>query len=598
MNRNRELYKQLRSGRARFYPADFHVHSPASADLRLPPRFENLSAETQTRLAGIPPQTANNPLEYESRVIDALPPSSFFDTLLERRDAMLIATEAEDGEDWAIIAVTDHNVCKYACDVATHAWAQLHRHRLIVLPGIELTVSYPVPPGNTLASAHLLCIFSPNVTNSDIRIAIVAAAGINWEFGETAILQSLPDFVNKVRHHSVYPAICIAAHVGSSEGVQNETRKAILSRRDAAISRIRGELQVGDDPDADTLRERSKQLEHERAPADQIAIEVLDLIGRCGFDALQVRGRADEIHYKRLHRFREQMGRAVPIVCSDAHRQEDVFSSEVGVPHIKLAGLSARMDPKELFSSVRQALRLGETRFTYIFPEVPQYWISGLEITPDATDAARFWPFAASGSGESMSFVLPLSRNLNCIIGGRGSGKSAALEALAFVAKQADFNELERTRDEGTLDYYGRAKANFGGCNLKLCWQFVKHGLATTLPKRAVFASRYFDPGDRHLPATYFSVDDTELLYDQIPECDIQYYRLGQIEKQAGATHLRDLFDQICGKLIQDHERQITQLTSQLQVQRAEMVQVSKGINQLTQDGSPLRDYVRRKRLI
>lgn len=594
---NRELHKQLRSGRARFYPADFHIHSPASADVRLSPRFGELSAESQTRLASVPEKTAKSPVEYESRVIDAFPPSCFYDSLLDRRGAILIATEAEDGDDWAIVAVTDHNVCKYACQVATHAWAQLGSHRLIVLPGIELTVIYPVPPDSILASAHLLCIFSPSVTDSDIRIAIGAAAGINWTFGEALTLQSLSDFVNKVRHHSEYPAICIAAHVGSSEGVQNETRKAILSQLDAAISRIRGELQVGDDPDAVALRERSKQLEQERAPADQIAIEVLDLIGGCGFDALQVRGRADETHYKRLHRFREQMGRAAPIVCSDAHRQEDVFSSEAGVPHIKLADLSARMDTKELFDSVRKALRLGETRFTYISPEAPQYWISGLEIAPDAPDAVRFWPFATTRYGEPMSFVLPLSRNLNCIIGGRGSGKSAALEALAFVAQQPGFDGFERTREEDLPDHYGRAKANLAGCKLKLCWQFVKYDQAAILPKRAVFASRYFDPGHRHQPVTYSSVDGIELLHDQIPECDIQYYRLGQIEKQAGAAQLRELFDRICGKRIQDHEQQIAQLAGQLQVQRDEMVQVSRNINQLTQESAPLRDFVRRKRL-
>jgi hypothetical protein len=96
MNRNRELHKQLRSGRARFYPADFHTHSPASADVRLSPRFGELSAETRTRLAGIPEKAAKNPAEYESRVIDAFPPSYFYDSLLDRRDAIVIATEAED----------------------------------------------------------------------------------------------------------------------------------------------------------------------------------------------------------------------------------------------------------------------------------------------------------------------------------------------------------------------------------------------------------------------------------------------------------------------------------------------------------------------
>ncbi|MBU0767942.1 MAG: hypothetical protein KJ687_02460, partial [Proteobacteria bacterium] len=46
---------------------------------------------------------------------------------------------------------------------------------------------------------------------------------------------------------------------------------------------------------------------------------VLGLIGDCGFDALQVASEEDEVHYRYLHRYKQNFGRAVPIIASDAH---------------------------------------------------------------------------------------------------------------------------------------------------------------------------------------------------------------------------------------------------------------------------------------
>ncbi|MDD5007382.1 MAG: AAA family ATPase [Syntrophorhabdaceae bacterium] len=598
MSRNREFLRQLSSARARFYPADFHVHGPASADLRNASRFSQLSREVQNILNSIPANITKNPADYEAKVISRYPPSEFYKSLLARRDAILSEMDTEDGGNWAIVALTDHNVCKYSCELASQAWDKLKEHCLIVMPGIELTVNYPVPP-NSLASAHLLCIFSAKTSDSDIRMAVTYAAEDNWEFGQSLTLKCLPTFVQKIRHHKDYPAICIAAHIGSSSGVQSETRNAILSRLDAAISRTRGELSSGDTPDVDGLHERLAQLEGER-DSEEIALEALDLVGRCGFDALQVKGRTDEIHYRLLHRFKGEMGRAVPIVCSDAHRQEDVFATESGIPHLKLSSLSSGMDSKQVFNAIARALRLGETRFSFVPPSAPFYWISGIEIYRDAPQAAQFWPFGVDADSKSKPFVLPLSRNLNCFIGGRGSGKSAALEAIAFLCKESDFNgfsDKNKQEMEEHYEYYSRAQATLSGCNLKACWQYVDREQAKSLPKNALFASRYFDPTHHHPAVTYFSAEDSELVPEQIPEHHIQYYRLGEIEKQAGPSQLRVLFDQICGKQIGVHEALISRLLVRLREQRAEMVGVSKKIAELTQIGSSLRQYALRKRL-
>jgi hypothetical protein len=249
MSGNRQLHEKLRSGRAKFYLSDLHVHSPASPDVRLPQRFENLSEEAKGLLEQIPVSTTNDPVQYEAQAIQLFPPATFLSSIIAQRDEILAGTEAENTDNWALVAITDHNLCKYATELASYAWTQLAENRLIVLPGIELGISYAVPPDGQRASAHLLCIFAPNTSDSDVRIAIHDAGGLDWTPGQGLDLELLPDFVNKLRNHARYPAICIAAHVGSSEGVQNETRKAILSRLDAAISRVQGELETGDEPD-------------------------------------------------------------------------------------------------------------------------------------------------------------------------------------------------------------------------------------------------------------------------------------------------------------------------------------------------------------
>lgn len=597
MSNKLELHKKLRAPRARFYLADFHVHSPASADVQISPHYEHLSYNVQNKLASIPSNI--NPVNYEDKVIKFFPPEEFLKEIIERRNAILGSLDPEDTDDWIIVAITDHNVCKYSCETASEAWSQLSKNRIIVLPGMELSVTYPVPPENESAIAHLLCIFAPGTSDSDIKVAINSANdSTDWTFGEKVTLHSLDSFVYNLRNHPNYPAICIAAHVGAGAGIQNATKEVIFSRLDAAISRVKGEIEEGVAPDTEKLEERLDQLQNERQEKDEISLQILHLIGLCGFDALQVRGQHEEVHYRRLHRFKEGLGRAVPIACSDAHTSHNIFSSESGLPHIKLSDLSSSIDQKQIFSKIRHALRLGETRFSYVAPSTPQYWIAGIEIIPDAKDATSFWPFESHyKNSDSKSFILPLSRNLNCLIGGRGSGKSAALEAISFLSCPSDFYGYEKYSRSELPNHYGRARATLSGCHCIICWQFLRHKQAEDLPKKAVFGARYFDPKDRHGDVTYTNIENNELLKTQLPEHPVQYYRLGDIENQAGAKKLRKLFDQICGHQINELEQNIQKKIQKLSEQRAKMVKISQKISELTEEGGVLREYAQRKRL-
>ncbi|MCP3942939.1 MAG: hypothetical protein GY710_15835 [Desulfobacteraceae bacterium] len=597
MTSNRDLYKQLQSGRSIFYLADFHVHSPASADIRLSPRFENLPDEHRKLLDSLTIKDTTDQIQYETKVLEAFPPNVFYDSILNRRNEITEKNNTTEGLDWAILAITDHNVCEYACKLSSHAWTLLKDNRIIIMPGIELSVKYIVPGTEEYAKVHLLCIFRPNTSSSDIRIAITNASNnTSWKFGEILDINSLPEFVYKLRHHSEYPSICIAAHVGSSSGVQNETKNVMLSRLDAAIARIRAEIESGVQPDTIELEKNLESLLEQHNNHDDISLEILSLIGQCGFDALQIRGKHDEVHYRRLHRYQDDFGRAVPIICSDAHSVLDVFVSNNQLPHIKLSSLSNKLTEKELFESVKNSLRLGETRISFLPEKIPLRWIAGIEIRPDTGISEGFWPFEKSVHNES-TFTLSFSRNLNCIIGGRGSGKSAALEALSFVSSQADFENQINKKDENLPDFYSRAKATLSMCDLTLCWQFIGTEKAESLKKGALFASRYFDQDGHHKPILYSDINNIELLPEQVPEISVQYYRLGDIEKQADPKKLRNLFDKICGKGIQEYKEKIDTLIEELSIQRFEIVKLSEKMVNLTKEGAPLREYVHRKKL-
>ena len=593
MQTNSDLFKALRGApRARFYLCDLHVHSPASADVRQGSRFGLLSKEEKELVEKIEKSASKKPAIYEEKALSVFPVSRYYDLLVAQRDEIALKESIPQGEDWAIVAITDHDVCTYSASLAKHAWQQRRKNRLMVLPGIELEVSFSV--AGQPVDAHVILIYQPEINASDIRLAIHSLVVGNWQFGESAQVSSLPQFIEGLRNHKDYPAVAVAAHVASGKGIREEARRVheqfAFTALDVAIARTSAEIEQDLGADKQDLESRLEQLRKEREhEAERVSLEVLRLIGSCGFDALQVSCKEDAIHYRRLHRFRDSFGRAVPVVVSDAHRVDDVFVCESNTPYLKLSIQSAMSSPKQLLQGLRHAIRYGETRFSYCTPGQVTRWISGLEITPDAAGASRFWPFDPSLN----SFVLPLSRNLNCLVGGRGSGKSAAIEALAFVAEPAKFEGKSRKRDEDLKDWYKRARATMAGCQVRLVWQAM--GSTADLPKGALFASRYFNPAGEHGAVGYTKLDGKEVLGSSLSLEPPQMFRARDIENAVEPKQLRHLFDGLVGPQIPEIESEIAGLLAKLSKQRAEMGDIAWRVMELTEDDTPLREYCRRK---
>lgn len=590
MKTNKEFYRSLHGAAARFYLADLHVHTPASYDIVQRQRFAALPEHCRLALQDVARESLG-PAERERKVLQAYPPAKFFQDIKKARDQVAEANGIGEGLDWAFIGLTDHNVCSYSCEVSRIAWTERSTDKIHVLPGIELDVRYPVEGGGE-AIAHVLCLFQPCSSESDIRVAIHDACGGGWTLGTELVTQNLPGFIHALRNHQVYPGICIAAHVSTQKGIGKETKLTILSRLDAEIVRVQQELEHGAGPDREALEKQLDDLKTQRT-ADEISMQSLRLVGACGFDALQIRSHKDDVHYRYLHRYNPAFGRAAPIIASDAHCVDEIFRCDHGIPYLKLTSASSQASQSGVFEDLRNSLRLGETRFSFVTPGTVQLWISGLDVTPDSSDAVRFWPCSTNGDSEQ-SFCLPLSRNLNALIGGRGSGKSAAIEALSFLCSPGDCDNID---PKTPPDWYKRAEATLAGCNVRVCFQLVGVNGETNLPKKALFVRRHFPISEGHEPVHFSDLNDRELVGNQIPVLPVQIFRLGEIEKHAGAPQLRALFDGICGPDIQEIEEEITRLKIELGNQRARMVEIAGSLDALTSTDASLRDYMRRWKL-
>jgi len=270
-----------------------------------------------------------------------------------------------------LLAITDHN-----SDVNTLksiAYAQKFTGHILVLAGVEITTAH----------GHLLVYFAPEET-ARVR-NVLAKINLQGEFGEqnTHTSMSMADVIKEVEAQG---GVCIAAHIDRvktsfemlAAGYPNWKRDVMLS------SGLYG-LEFDD-------------------PANLNWYSPLD-------DTTQ-----NGIERKKIAKAREQSalltGRCwlAHVQGSDAHSLKDFTAGRSGkiLTRFKLNELS--------FDAFRTALADAEARVRAVasIPRaIPR--ILGMHITGGFLDAQ----------------VYHFSDNLNCFIGGRGTGKSTALKNLA-----------------------------------------------------------------------------------------------------------------------------------------------------------------------
>jgi predicted ATPase len=608
---NQGFYHKIRRGTtSHFFPYDLHVHTPGSQDITTAERHAALPAGMQSAL---PVGTAmeKGPLlgEYDKAAEQKFSPEAFYDLLNKQRTSVLTDLGWDNTDALCVIGLTDHNVFGYSCKVAKLAWDRFKERRILILPGVELDVSFPVPGTNERTRIHLLCHFSPTKAEHDIHQAITVANGNqSWAPGSEVVVDDLPVFVNNLRNSKTHPAMCVAAHVSSSSGIQREVTTTVrdFTRQDVATV-AKASTSAPATLSEEKLRSMWAEFPEGASMGASLSTEhaaLLSLLGKCGFDGLQVTSKLDETHYRSLHRIGADRGRSIPLIASDAHSPINIFLCNGQVPFIKLpVSLAGNTDADQVFRIIRdESIRFGETRTTFCAPEKGSTWISGIEIarSANAGEASTFWPPytpVASGADDGVC-SLSFSPNLNCIIGGRGSGKSALIEALAFATAAKTIGSPEaKSRGRALSEAESRAAATLKGMSVRICWQSLHDPSFAGLEKKVKFVTRYFDAGGEHSGVRVENLSGSEIVAESGSLPQVHLFRFKDIEQAAHPDQLRRMFDALHGTDVGSLSKEIESDIRALRDQRADILSVAADINKLTLDvRSPLREYVRRKK--
>lgn len=566
---------------ASFYMFDFHVHSPASYDVRTT-KYNQLSEDEKKYLKNIQLSTAKNLTKYEDEVLTKFKIEDYYNLLVDHKNNVSRRENLDNGKDWAVIAITDHNICTYATRLSEYAFNKdkLKKNRLIILPGIELDVRFKFEDSlnnEDWVTVHVLLIFKPNTKDRDIFSSIKKYSQDNeWDFGKGLNVNNLGEFIKNIRNDDKNPCISIAAHISSSKGIQREATNFFRQK----------------------INEQSDDLEKVAVSLNMEYIEkwqyeALNFLGECGFDGLQITGKKDGQYYTAINRYKENQGRAVGVISSDAHRISDIFNCknmydkekcEHGVPFIKLNNINSKISEDEIFESIRdRSIRQGETRVKYSNPGKVYEYIQRLEIIKESSNCSKFW-----FNGDNDNFVIDLSSNLNCLIGGRGSGKSSIIESIIFCTLD-DYLKVNKSSDE-----YKRAIATLKGCKIRIYMYVNRDGV-----KQRIMLERYFEEnGQFGNIKTYIVKKDSEKndILEPISDIEIpriQAYRYNEIERATDSKGLRKIFDDICDNMDKLNIH-IGDNIEKLEKNREEIIDLVKKRNDLLLDGKPLRKYIDR----
>lgn len=339
----------------------------------------------------------------------------------------------------SVIAITDHNSDKNVTAAIEHA--RPHAGKLLVLPGVEITTAH----------GHLLAYFAPEKTTELSRflakLDLVGPMGAD----NTRTAKSMADVIAEAERLG---GICIAAHIDREKtgfemfapGFQNWKRDIIGSPGLYGV-----ECDAVDSLEWYSETDDLSSAGVERKKIFQTRALIPGLKGRDQLAHLQ----GSDSHT--LARFENP--------------SPDKLWTRMKLTQLSWAAFrTALIDPS---ARVRAKAAVPKA--------IPR--VRGIAMTGGFLD------------GE----VIHFSDNLNCFIGGRGTGKSTAIRALAYAfGVNDDFGEFENCPDavvvfcedaDGVLYRYDRAK----GCDITV--KAKEDGTIVDVPTDA-FRIEYFGQGE------------------------------------------------------------------------------------------------------
>jgi len=369
-----EIYSKLAKA-AKFHRVDLHVHTCESV--------EDYPRQSDKRAK--PPSLTEQDKERD------------WDTY----QSYFLQAAKEAKPNLSLIAITDHNRNRLASIISK---ASSHP---VVLPGVELNIQCSEFQEDTI---HLVAIWDKDaghelldrVLHSDDKLP-----GYDKRTNKSYSTTPIGDFVEGVHQLG---GICIAAHANSASGAREYIRgpSLALAERRKRIRELEARDTLTGEEKEHLTQLRGEQKEHE----DTLQNRFLLIIAEYDIDAVEIAAPDERKHYEGLHTV--ELGiRPIPcVMSSDAH----------GLGDIGLPGHSTYLKMTDIaLKGIKDAFADPQTRIRY-----------DDEVAPSKYTRIQGIKFAGSKCffrDQTMGF----SDNLTCLIGGRGTGKSALIDALRYV---------------------------------------------------------------------------------------------------------------------------------------------------------------------
>lgn len=402
-----QVLKKIESARskaARFCRADLHVHTIESHD------FPSIH-------------------DKEGFVSDIHPDEQALTGKSEDWQGRFVDRAREAG--LGLVAVTDHNEANIAEALSKRSDAEL-----TILPGIEVSLNTTIFPGGQV---HVLGIFPQGTSAKDIERIFPPGCGMppsGKRDEKAATNQELSELIEAIRGLG---GIAVAAHVSSDKGV----RVVVHSQHVEWLEKnyVRKVLKAKDQLSESEQRWLAK-VDQELKPLDDAAQnKYLEYLADHDFEAIQIQRPEHVEHYRGEHVSALGLRPFACLMATDAHTLADI-GCRGHASHIKLSEKS--------LIGLRKALRDPGTRirFDTNVPEKKVSRILGLVFEGGSFD------------GEVVGF----SDNLTTLIGGRGTGKSALIEAIRFALDKGVADLPDRLR----VDLEERRGFTLRGTTVKL----------------------------------------------------------------------------------------------------------------------------------
>jgi len=382
-----------------------------------------------------------------------------------------------------LVAITDHMCASFACDRGQGAGS------CVVLPGMEVAVQLKAPLSGM--KIHLLVIF-PEGSAADLFERVFEGqthlpTSDKRTGKEELKFASVDELAKRVHKNG---GLLVAAHVEGDAGY-----RAYFKHVGEGVLHL--------------LSDHKEFEGKAREVCDDFKSHVVDV----RIDAVEIHKPEDAGHYR--FTLGDRAVEVATVLRNDAHNLASLTAGPG--TFMKMAKVGYR--------GLEQALRFPDTRIRHEPPEAPAPVLEGIRIT--------------DSEGCLADTTLAFSPNLTCIIGARGTGKSALVDAIRYVF---GYNREmgDHIGKDTAKEVAGRQEATISGATLQLAYSTgtrKRYRFLSTYSPKEDYNTRVFDDEDR---------DFGNIDLETHPDFPCRLFGWGEIERMGrDPANQRDLLDHV-----------------------------------------------------